>query len=153
MKPLEVMMKRILTLSNLRLALEAILVLAVLAAVVLHFAPTRAAAPDPAAPAALYWYQCNTPASDHVAVFTDRVHIWCPSTTPVAGAPALTGIYWFAFPTSPDSAAASRFMSLMQTATIAGRNVWVEVNPTDTSGGTFGCGTDNCRRIYGLELR
>ena len=72
---------------------------------------------------------------------------------PVFSNPALsTSIHWFAFPTS-DSANASRFMSLLQTSTVAGRYVWVEVNPTDTSGSTFGCGAGDCRRIYGMELR
>jgi hypothetical protein len=147
-------MKRFLSLSNLRLALEIVLIVAVATAAAFHFIPTPAAsAQAPDAPEAYYWYQCNTPASYHVAVFTNRVHVWCPSTTPVGGAPALTGIYWFAFPTSPDSAAASRFMSLVQTATIAGRTVWVELDPNDTSGTSFGCGSSDCRRIAGLELR
>jgi hypothetical protein len=147
-------MKRTLNLSNLRLAFEGLLIIAVAAAALAHFFPTRAASAQASdAPEALYWYQCNTPTSQHVAVFTNRVHIWCPTTTPVASAPALSGIYWFAFPTSPDSAAASRFMSLMQSAILASRTVWVEANPTDTSGTSFGCAADNCRRIYGLEIR
>jgi hypothetical protein len=106
---------------------------------------------EPVAPTALYWYQCN--ATNHVAVFTNRVHIYCTTTAPVGAAPALPGISWFAFPTGPDSAAASRFMSIMQSAKIIGGTVWVEVDPNDTSGTTFGCGASDCRRIYGIELR
>jgi hypothetical protein len=145
--------KRLLTFSNLRLVFELILVIAIAIAALSHFYPTQAATrQEPEAPTAVYWYQCNTP--NHVAVFIDRVHIYCPSTTPVTGGqPALTGIFYFAFPTAPDSAAASRFLSVLQSSAIAGRTVWVELDPSDTSGASFGCGSGNCRRIIGLEMR
>jgi hypothetical protein len=110
-----------------------------------------ASAQAPEAPEAVYWYQCNAP--NHVAVFTDRVHVYCTSTTPVSGAPALSGISWFAVPTAPDSAAASRFMSLLQTSVITGKAIWLEANPTDTSGTSFGCAAADCRRMYGMEMR
>lgn len=145
-------MKRILTLSNLRVAIEVLLII-VLVPLALSYksAPGKAAAQVPEAPEALYWYVCNP--TNHIGLFTGRVHIYCQSTTPIAGAPALSGIYWFAVPTAPDSAAASRFMSLLQTAVITSRPVWVQANPTDTSGSSFGCAASDCRRIYGMEMR
>jgi arabinogalactan endo-1,4-beta-galactosidase len=44
-------------------------------------------------------------------------------------------------------------MSLLQTSVITSRPVWVQVDPTDTSGSSFGCGSGDCRRIYGMEMR
>lgn len=146
-------MKRTLTLSNLRLALEVLLVL-VLALLTLSSssAPVTANAQEPESPEALYWYQCNAP--NHVGLFSTRVHIFCSSTTPISGAPALgSGIHYFAVPTAPDSAAASRYMSLLQTSVITAKPIWLQVNPTDTSGTSFGCGSADCRRIYGMEMR
>jgi hypothetical protein len=143
-------MKRFLTLSNLRLSLEAVLVFAVLAVAVSHFVPTQAAASQ-SPEAGDYWYQCDSP--NHIGLFTNRIHIFCTTTTPISGAPVLTGIYWFTFPTSPDSAAASRFLSLLQTSVITGKPVWLLLDPNDTSGSSFGCGASNCRRIYGMEMR
>jgi hypothetical protein len=147
-------MKRFFTFSNLRLAIEIILVISMAAIALANYLPAKGAsvaAPD--APDAVYWYQCNSPSVEHVAVFTNRVHVWCQTTTPVGSAPALSGIYWFAFPTSPDSAAASRFLSLFQSSAISGRYIWLEVDPTNTSGASFGCASADCRRVYGAELR
>lgn len=147
-------MKHFFTFSNLRLVIEMLLVIIIAATALSKYMPAQGASvAAPEAPDAVYWYQCNSPSVEHVAVFTNRVHVWCQSTTPVGGAPALTGISWFAFPTSPDSAAASRFMSLFQSSAISGRYVWLEVNPTDTSGSSFGCLSGDCRRVYGAELR
>ena len=146
-------MKRLFTLSNLRIALEIVLVALLTFAVLSKNFTTQAADPqEPEAPDAVYWYVCNPP--NHVAVFTNRVHVYCSTTSPVANAPSLNAaIFWFAVPTSPDSAAASRFMSLMQTAFITAKPIWLEVNPSDTSGSSFGCGAGDCRRIYGMEMR
>jgi hypothetical protein len=145
-------MKRILSLSTLHMSIEILLVIVLLMAALPNVITTKASAQqEPEAPTAIYWYQCNGPT--HVGLFTDRVHIYCTTTTPISGAPALNGILWFAFPTGPDSAEASRFMSIMQSSHITGETVWVEVDPNDTSGTTFGCGATNCRRIYGIELR
>ena len=145
-------MKHFLTLSNLRLSFEVVLVVVILAATLSSSVPSKAnssAAPT----ASTYWYVCNGP--NHVAVFMERVHIYCTSTTVVVGGtPALDpAIFWFAIPTSPDSAAASRFLSLFQTSVITAKPIWLEVDPTDTSGNSFGCGAANCRRIYGMEMR
>jgi hypothetical protein len=144
-------MKRFLTMSTVRTSVEILLAIVLLMVTLPNAITSKASAQqEPESPNALYWYQCNAPT--HVAVFTNRVHIYCATNTPVS-APTLTGIYWFAFPTSPDSAAASRFMSIMQSAKITGGTVWVELNPTDTSGSSFGCGAGDCRRIYAIELR
>ncbi len=143
-------MKRFFKLSNARLAFEVLLVITVLAALLSHSLATRAASPQ--APDALYWYQCNGP-NNHVAVFTDRVHIYCDTTTPISGAPPIAAVHWFAVSTSGDSAAASRFMSLLQTSVITARVIWVQVDPNDTSGTSFGCGSGDCRKMYGMEMR
>jgi hypothetical protein len=145
-----IFMKRFPAFSNVRLVLEVLLLMVMLAVLLANSVVTRAASSQ--APNAQYWYVCNAP--NHVAVFMDRVHIFCTTTTTVAGAPALDpAILWFTVPTSPDSAAASRFMSLFQTSVITARPIWVFVDPVDTSGVAFGCGASNCRRIYGMEMR
>jgi hypothetical protein len=145
-------MKRFATISNLRLAFEILLVVALLLIALPNSVNTQASAQqEQLAPTAIYWYQCNPPT--HVAVFTNRVHIWCSSTTPVAGAPAIPAISWFAFPTSPDSAGASRFLSILQSTRLIDGYVWLELDPNDTSGTAFGCAEANCRRIVGAELR
>jgi hypothetical protein len=102
--------------------------------------------PDAAAPAASAWYTCVNP--DQVAVFLNRVHVHCGSTNPT-----IAGVTWFAVPTAPDSAAASRFMSLFQSAMITGRPLLLWLDPADLTGGTFGCGTGDCRRITGAEMQ
>jgi len=148
-------MKRILTLANLRLSIEIVLVIAALAFTLSRSVSTEAASTQvPEAPDAIYWYQCNAPATMHVGLFSNRIHVYCASTTPVSTAPALSAsIHWFAVPTAPDSAEASRYLSLFQSSAISGRTLWVELNPTDTSGSSFGCGSGDCRRIVGAELR
>jgi hypothetical protein len=147
------MMKRIFTLANLRLVIEIVLIGVLVPVAFSRQASTRAAAPqEPEAPDALYWYQCNAP--NHVGLFIDRVHIYCGSTTPISNAPQLSSaIHWFAVPTAPDSAQASRFMSLLQTSVITAKPIWMQVNPNDTSGASYGCGAGDCRRIYGMEMR
>jgi hypothetical protein len=145
-------MKRFFSSSKVRLIFEILIIIALLMAAFPDTITTKATTlEEPESPTALYWYQCNP--TNHVALFTNRIHIYCASTTPISTAPSLPGIYWFAFPTSPDSAAASRFMSLMQTGVIAGRTLWVLVDPNDTSGTSFSCGASDCRRIYGMEMR
>lgn len=149
-------MKRILTFANLRLVVEIILIIAALLIVSGRITPT-VAAPLPANPAAGAaapsslaggWYICNTP--DQVAVFLNRVHVHCNSVTGPAGLP--TDVKWFAVPTSPDSATASRFMSLFQSAILTNQPLWLYLDPTDTSGSSFGCGSGDCRRLQGAEL-
>jgi len=138
--------------SAMRLIFEILLIVVLIMVALPGSIGTQAVAQqEPESTDALYWYQCNAP--NHVGLFTDRVHIYCTSTTPIASAPALSGIFWFAFPTSPDSAGASRFFSLLQSTKITGGTLWVMVNPNDTSGSSFGCAASDCRKIYGAELR
>jgi hypothetical protein len=146
-------MKRWLSVPNLRLGFEVLLVFALLLVAFSRINLTQAAPSQaPEVPDAVYWYQCNGP--NHIGLFTNRIHIYCTSTTPVSNAPALnSAIFWFAVPTSPDSAAASRFMSLLQTSVITAKPIWLEVNPSDTSGTSFGCGAADCRHIYAVEMR
>ena len=146
-------MKRFLSLSTVRVSIEILLVIVLLMVALPNAITTKASAQqEPEAPTAYYWYQCN-PAT-HVGLFSNRVHMFCNSTTPVSGAPALnSAIKWFAYPTLPDSAEASRFMSMMQTSRITGITVWFQLNPNDTSGSSFGCGSGDCRRIIAIELR
>jgi hypothetical protein len=141
-------MKHYFTFSNLRLAIEILLVIIIAASAFSNYRSAQGASVKaPEAPDAVYWYQCNSPSVEHVAVFANRVHVWCQTTTPMAG------ISWFAFPTAPDSAAASRFLSLFQSSAISGRYVWLELDPADTSGSSFGCAAADCRRVFGAELR
>jgi len=148
-------MKRFLTHENLRLGVEILLVIAVVALVFTSSHPTRAedgGGPDNPQ-ASYYWYRCDTSATAHVAVFNNRIHINCPATTAVNGGPALTNIYWFAFPSSPDSALASRYLSIFETAVISGKNIWLQLDPLDTSGSSYGCSITDCRQISAAELR
>jgi hypothetical protein len=147
-------MKRYLTFSNLRLTFEVLLIIVLLMVTFsVNFTSQAAPLEAPEAPnGTSFWYVCNGP--NHVAVFQERVHVYCQTTTPVAGAPSLNAaILWYAIPTSPDSAAASRFMSLLQTSVITAKPIWLLLDPNDTSGSSFGCGAANCRRIYGMEMR
>lgn len=146
-------MKRYPNLSNIRLALEVMLVVVLATLALSRNTATQAASQQAVeAPEASYWYQCNAP--NHIGLFSNRVHVFCQSTTPVGSAPALdAGIFWFAVPTAPDSAAASRFMSLLQTSVITAKPIWLQVVPNDTSGTSFGCGANDCRRIYAMEMR
>ena len=140
-------MKRFSSLANLRLIVEVLLVVAALFIIFSRSTPTEAApAAAPAASPNTAWYTCNSP--DQVAVFLMRVHVHCASTNPT-----IAGVSWFAVPTSPDSAAASRFMSIFQSAMVAGRPLLLYVDPTDTSGSSFGCGSGDCRRLLGAEIQ
>ena len=146
-------MKRVQSISTLRFVFEILLVIVLLMVAFPDTITTHATAQQAAeAPTALYWYQCNAP--NHIGLFSDRLHIFCQTTAPIAGAPALDpAIFWFAYPTSPDSAGASRFMSLLQTSVITSKPIWLQVDPNDSSGSNFGCGGANCRRFYGMEMR
>lgn len=139
-------MKRYLTSANVRLALEIVLVAAALVFALSRSVPTQAAPVlAPENPAATNWYLCVTP--DQVAVFGNRVHVHCASTNPT-----IAGIGWFAVPTSPDSATASRYLSLFQSAMIANKPLYLFLDPSDISGGSFGCNPGDCRRIVGAEI-
>ncbi len=79
-----------------------------------------------------------------VGVFIERVHVRC-TTSVVIGA---NTIWWWSYPNS-DSATASRFLSLFETAKATGTTVTVFYDPNDLTGSTFGCYNSDCRRIWG----
>ncbi len=116
--------------------LVALLIVAALAAGV-RFRPSVAVAAEPDA---AIWYRC-TPAN--VAAYPARIHVKCT----VANA----GILYFAYPTR-DTANASRFLSLLTSAEVAGKQVDILYDPADTSGSAFGCAASDCRTIVGLAL-
>ena len=80
-----------------------------------------------------------------VAVFTNRVHVSC---NPADGA-----IVYFAYCSTKDSAAASRFLSVFATAKATGKKLYIYFNPSDTSGTACGCQSGDCRVITGAEIR
>jgi hypothetical protein len=94
-----------------------------------------------AEPDAQTWYTC-TPAN--VTAYTSRIHVKC--TAAAAG-----GIWYFAYPTR-DPANASRFLSLLSTAAVAGKQVGILYETTDTSGVAYGCAASDCRPIIGVAL-
>lgn len=99
--------------------------------------PSVAAAAEPDA---AIWYRC-TPAN--TTAYTNRIHVRCT----VANA----GILYFAYPTR-ETANASRFLSILSTATVAGKQVDVLYDPADTSGSAFGCAVSDCRIIMAVGL-
>jgi hypothetical protein len=101
---------------------------------------TASAAPA-AAPSAPNSYFICSPAN--AAVFSNRVHIKC-SNTPGSG------VYYFAAATN-DSAGASRYLSLITTALVTGKQVEVWYDPAG-DGSAWGCGTGDCRPIQGMAL-
>lgn len=107
---------------------------------------TQAQGPEPQgdtasalAPAA--WYTC-TPAQ--VGAFKNGIHVKCTAA-------ASGGIWYFAYPTS-DTANASRFLSLLSTALVAGKQVTIQYDPADTSGAAYGCLVSDCRAFSGVIL-
>src|SRR4051794_27371874 len=67
-----------------------------------------------------------------VGVYTSRLHIQCsqPATD------GTSSIRFFAVPTS-DAVWANRFLTVMSSAVVAGRQVTVTFTPGDTSGASF----------------
>ena len=73
----------------------------------------------------------------NVAVFKSRIHVKCSSAVS-------NGIIYFATSTQ-DSAHADRMLSLFTAAINGKRRLSILYNPSDTSGGSFGCQTHDCR--------
>jgi hypothetical protein len=96
-----------------------------------------AAAPAEAAPVDVF---C-TPIQ--VVVFTEepRLHVRCNES--------FAGIIFFATSTT-DTAQASRILSVIQTALVAGRTLIVRYDPADLSGAAIGCLTHDCRLIRAI---
>ena len=95
-----------------------------------------------AAPSATLAYFVCTPVE--AGVFINRVHVSCTTAVSIGG----KNIWWWAYPTS-DSAGASRFLSLFETAKATGATVTLSYDPSDLSGATFSCNNSDCRRISG----
>jgi hypothetical protein len=79
-----------------------------------------------------------------VGVFITRVHIRCTNSVNAGG----NIVSWWAYPTS-DSAGASRFLSLFETARATSSTVTIYYDPADLTGSSFGCANADCRRIWG----
>jgi zona occludens toxin (predicted ATPase) len=107
------------------------------AAVLTHQVQSVVAAPD----SPTETFTC-TPSQ--IAVFTNRIHMRCTTTT-------ADGIYYFAVSTA-DPAAASRFLSIFTTAKVSSKNVYMYYTTSDTTGTAWGCLASNCRRITGAEV-
>lgn len=113
-----------------------------------------ALAPEPVAPppqvevslaspsAAATWYTC---VPSNVAAFSQRIHVRCSASVG-------PGIWYFAVPTS-NAAHAARMLSLLSTAHVAGRTLYIWSDPDDTSGASIGCQTNDCRLIIAAEMR
>ena len=80
---------------------------------------------------------------DEVAVFTTetRLHVRCAA--PVGN------IRYFAVSTS-DQAKAARVLSVINTALVAGRTLWIKYDPVDLSGASIGCLNSDCRLIRAI---
>jgi hypothetical protein len=117
--------------------LLAALVIVAALAVGVRLQPSVAIAAEPDA---AVWYRC---APANTAAYTNRIHVKCT----VANA----GIQYFAYPTR-DTANASRFLSLLSTATVAGKQLDILYDTADTSGTAFGCAASDCRTIIGIAL-
>ncbi|NOZ06227.1 MAG: hypothetical protein GXP41_07745 [Chloroflexi bacterium] len=91
---------------------------------------------------ALTWGDC-TPA--RVAVFATRIHVKC--------AAGISGIWYFAYPTS-DAAGAARVLSVLNSALVTGRTLVILYDPSDTtSGPPIGCAASDCRLLQALEVK
>jgi hypothetical protein len=90
------------------------------------------------------WFSCG--AINHTAVFSypdpGRIYVQC-ANTPGAG------VYWFAFK-ADDSAAASRMLSIFNTALATGKPLMVYY--VDVDGSSWDCDYSNCRPIEGAQV-
>jgi hypothetical protein len=77
---------------------------------------------------------------NQVLVFTEapRLQVRCDES--------FSGVVYFAAPTA-DPAQASRILSVIQTALVAGRTLIVSYEPADLSGAGIGCQSNDCRLI------
>ena len=101
--------------------------------------PTPAdAVAAPNTPSAETWISC-TPVG--IVTYRNRVHVRC--------AAAVGGISFFAAGTT-DAAYAARVLSTITTAQVAGRTLAILYDPSDLSGASIGCQTNDCRLILGV---
>jgi hypothetical protein len=101
-----------------------------------------AAATAISTPACAEWASC-TPVN--VAQIEERIHIQCEQPVSVGAA----SIHFISLPTtggSDESQTAARFMAVGMTAIVTGKQVGFWFTAGDTSGSSYGCGADNCRK-------
>ncbi|MCP4690285.1 MAG: hypothetical protein GY859_19690 [Desulfobacterales bacterium] len=77
----------------------------------------------------------------NLAIYDTRVHVKCVES--------VGGIQWFATSTA-DSAKAARVLSVINTAMVTGRALFIYYDPEDVSGASFGCQASDCRIITGI---
>lgn len=94
----------------------------------------------PEAPDGLIWSQC-TPVN--VAAYEVRIHVRCAEST--------AGIYFYALATN-DSTHTARVLSILSTANVAGRTLFILNDPGDLSGSSIGCLVSDCRLILAAEM-
>ena len=86
-----------------------------------------------------------------VGVFTSpapgRVHVKCSAGVTDGS----NTIYYWAYPAN-DAAAAARYQSLFSTAMATGKQLTIFYKSGDTSGSAWGCGSSDCRVIYGATM-
>ena len=100
-------------------------------------APDEAKAP--ASPDA-EWTVC-TPVN--VAAYGSRIHVKC--------AEIVGGIQYFAASTA-NAANAARLLSVLNTAHVAGRQLDILYEPSDTSGVAIGCAENDCRILLAAAI-
>lgn len=80
---------------------------------------------------------------EEVGTYANYIYVRC--------AAAVGGITTFAAPTS-DATHASRLLSLLSTAQVAGRTLRLTYDPADTTGPSFGCAAKDCRLLVGAQF-
>jgi hypothetical protein len=97
--------------------------------------------------AAVTWTATFTCTPLFIAAFPpQRIHVRC-----TAGAPPANSIYYFAFSTKKKEA--PLVLEVLLAAKAQGKNLLIYYNPEDLSGQKIGCATNDCRLIYGAEIR
>jgi hypothetical protein len=96
-------------------------------------------AAGPASPDA-EWTTC-TPAD--VTVYAGRIHVRCVES--------VGGIQYFALSTA-NAAHVARVLSVLSTAHVAGRQLSILYEPSDTSGDAIGCLISDCRLILAAAI-
>lgn len=89
----------------------------------------------PTTKAAETWTSC---VPVEIMTYTVRIHVRC--------AASVGGVLYFAVPTT-DSQFASRILSVISSAQVAGRTLTILYDPADLSGDQIGCQTNDCRVI------
>ncbi len=83
--------------------------------------------------------------STDVTTFPERIHVRCSN-------PANGNIIYFAVSTT-NSEHAARNLSTLLAAHMAGKKIIIGYDLDDTSGTSFGCSEDNCRRMLSVGVK